>query len=305
MAKFDFIEVKQSEQQKSLHEYSSVFKDATKNFFKNKMAMAGMIIFILLVIFMIIFTSLPNYDPLTPDNTNISSWPPSAEHWLGTDAFGRDLWSRVWGGIFYSIILALTTTIINIMLAIIIGLTMGYFEKFDKVFGFFIKVLYALPGIIIMILFSVMFRTSDKLLSFMVLVMSLTFSGWVNASQQIRGMAMKIRNLDFITASQTLGTKKFKILKIFFTHSLPIIVIQFAIIFPRMIISESILGFLGLSVPDIPTLGNLINDGKEEFLNSPYQLFIPLTSLIVTTVSIQLMGFGIEEVLSDKGENNG
>lgn len=298
---FNFVEIKETEQQKSISEYSSGFKDAIKKFSKNKMAMFGLILFFILIISTVIFMLLPNYDWETPDSLNTSQWPPTASHWLGTDAFGRDLWSRIWGGVGYSVALAVVTTTLNIIIAIIIGLSMGYFERFDKFFGFIIKILYALPGIIILILFSVIFRTNNSFYSFLVITISLVFSGWVNASQQIRGIVLKVKNLDFITASQTLGTKRFIILKTFFLYSLPIIVIQYAIIFPRMIISESILGFLGLSIPDIPTLGNLINDGRSQFLNYPYQLFVPLTWLVLTTVSVQLIGFGVEEALFDKG----
>ncbi len=302
MGKFDFVEIKQSEQQASLQEFSSVFKDASIKFAKNKIAMVGTIVFILLIVLSIIFSLLPNYDSMTLDASNSHSWPPNSQHWLGTDSFGRDLWSRIWGGIQYSLLLALITTTLNIMIAIAIGLFMGYFEKFDNIFGFVIKVLYALPTIIILILFSVIFRTNNAFLSFWVIVLSLVFSGWVDASQQVRGAALKIKNLDFITASQTLGTKKFLILKTFFRYALPVIIIQYAIIFPRMIISESILGFLGLSIPDIPTLGNLINDGKSELLNNSQLLLLPLAALVVTTVSIQFIGFGAEDALGDKGD---
>ncbi len=297
--KFKFSQIKKTETKIEVSEYNSVFKDAWRRFKKNKTAIIGGIIFILLVFFAILFTNLPNYDALSvsAENADLGA---SKDHWWGTDSVGRDFWSRNWGAIRYSLLLAFITTTINIMIAILIGLSMGYFEKFDRYFSYVIKVLYALPSIIILILFAVIFDTDDSFLAFWVIVLSLTFSGWVNASQQIRGITLKTRNLDFITASQTLGTKRFKILKIFFVYALPTIIIQYAIIFPRMIISESILGFLGLSVPDIPTLGNLINDGRAPFLNHPYQLLIPLTMLAITTISIQLVVFGIEDALTKK-----
>ncbi len=301
MNKFDFVKVEQSEQQESMASYTPGALVALKKFGKNKLAIFGTFTLILLILCSIIFMFLPNYNEDYINQDLLNSWPPSSEHWLGTDQFGRDLWSRNWGAIRYSLILALTTTTLNILIAIVIGVLMGYFVMFDKGFGFVIKVLYALPSIIILILFSVIFKTNDPFLSFLVIVVSLVFSGWVNPSQQIRGVALKIKNLDFVTASQTLGTRKFKILKIFLSYSMPVIIIQFAITFPRMIISESILGFLGLSIPNEPTLGNLINDGRTQFLTYPYQLFIPLASLAITTVSIQFIGMGVEDALGQEG----
>ncbi len=304
MNKFEFSTRQATEEQKSVYEYSSVFKEAFGSFKKNKTAMAGVVIFIILLILSVIFTLLPNYDAMGIGNP-YEDW--SADHWFGTDASGRDFWSRCWGAVEYSLILALITTTLNVLIAITIGLFMGYFDTFDKYFGHVIKIMYALPTIIVLILFSVAFSPDSSevafygLKSFGVVVLSLVFSGWVNASQQIRGVVLKTRNLDFITASQTLGTKRFQILRTFFSYALPIIIVQFVIIFPRMIISEATLGFLGLSVPNIPTLGNLINDGRPVFLNYPRLLLVPLAYLAVTTVSIQLIGFGVEDALLAKG----
>ncbi len=298
---FSFAKVEISDAQKSTFEYKNTWKEVGAKFANNKLAIVGTIVFLSLIILSVIFSLLPNYDTSTI-NSDIVDQGASSSHWWGTDSVGRDFWSRNWGALQYSLLLAFVTTTINILIAIAIGLSMGYFVKFDKYFSFVIRILYAMPTIIVLILFAVVFDTDSSFLAFWVLVLSLTFSGWVDASQQIRGITIKTRNLDFITASQTLGTKRFKILGTFFTYSLPIIIVQFVIIFPKMIISESILGFLGLSIPDIPTLGNLINDGRAPFLVHPYQLLIPLGMLVVTTVSIQFIGFGVEDALLNKGE---
>lgn len=296
---FKFAEIKATDIQEELFTYKSTTKEVVTRFTKNKIALFGMFVFIMLIILSFVFMLLPNWDPTTINASN-TDLTPNGEYWFGADTVGRDLWSRCWAGLQYSMLLALTTTILNIMIATLIGLLMGYFDKFDKVFSVVIKIMYALPTIIVLIVFSVVFQTDDPLISFWVLVISLTFSGWVNASQQIRGVVKKTRNLDFITASQTLGTNRISILKTFFAYSMPVIIVQFAIIFPRMVISESILGFLGLSIPDLPTLGNLINNGRVSFLSYPHELLFPLLMLVTTTVSIQLMGFGLEDAILGK-----
>ncbi len=296
---FKFAEIKAVDIQEELFSYRSTTKEVVTRFTRNKVALVGMIVFISLILLSFIFMLLPNWNPdeIVSSNSDLT---PTWEHWFGADTVGRDLWSRCWAGLQYSMLLALVTTTINILIAILVGLMMGYFDRFDRWFSVVIKIMYALPTIIILIVFSVVFETTDPFLSFWVLVISLTFSGWVNASQQVRGVVKKTRNLDFITASQTLGTKKFSILKTFFVYAMPVIIVQYAIIFPRMIISESILGFLGLSIPDLPTLGNLINNGRISFLSFPHELLFPLMMLVVTTVSIQLMGFGLEDAILGK-----
>ncbi len=296
---FQFAEVKAVDTSSELFQFKSTTKEVITRFTQNKVAIVGAIVFISLILLSFLFMLLPNWNPNEGDAL-ISDATPSWEHWFGADTVGRDLWSRCWAGLQYSMLLALVTTTLNIMIAILIGLSMGYFDRFDRGFSVVIKIMYALPTIIVLIVFSVVFDTDSAFLSFWVLVISLTFSGWVDASQQIRGVVKKTRNLDFITASQTLGTKRFQILKVFFAYAMPVIIVQYAIIFPRMIISESILGFLGLSIPDLPTLGNLINNGRIAFLSYPHELIFPLMMLVVTTVSIQLMGFGLEDAILGK-----
>ncbi len=296
---FKFIENKEIETEVISTNYKSASRDVFDKFIKNKVALAGAIVLLLLILLSIVFMFLPNWD-LGAGDSSMMDMPPSLEHLFGTDSSGRDLWSRNWAAVQYSLLLAFVATTINVMIAVLIGLMMGYFDSFDKYFSGVIKIMYALPTIIVLILFSILFDTTDPTLSFIVIVISLTFSGWVNASQQVRGVVKKTRNLDFITASQTLGTSRIKMLGVLLTYALPIIIVQYAIIFPNMIISEAILGFLGLSIPDLPTLGNLINASRNSFLSYPYQLIFPLMMLALTTVSIQFIGFGLEDAILGK-----
>ncbi len=296
---FKFAELREENSDVIQTKFTSTKKEITNRFISNKLAMAGTIIFFLLVIISIVVMFLPNYNTNDP-NSSLMDLPPGAGHWFGTDSTGRDLWSRNWAAIQYSFIIAILATTINILIAILIGLLMGYFEEFDRLFSGVIKIMYAMPTIIVLILFSIVFYTKDPIKSFMVIILSLTFSGWVNASQQVRGSVKKTRNLEFITASQTLGTSRVKMLGVLFTYALPIVIVQYAIIFPRMIIAEATLGFLGLSIPDVPTLGNLINDARNSFLAYPYQLLFPLIMLALTTISIQFMGFGLEDAILGK-----
>ncbi len=265
----------------------SSFKNGLIYFTKNKLAMSALGLFILIFISSIIISSF-SVDPLLTDSNNIFA-DPSSEHIFGTDEFGRDLWSRVWNAIWISLTLALITSIINVIIATLVGVITGYFEKVDNVSAYLIKILHSLPVILVLILFSVIFGAS-----FQIVILSLVITGWVAASQQIRAQTLRVKNSDFIIASQTLGTRKVKILSTFFTLAIPTIIIQFAIIFPRMILAEATLGFLGLSVPDVPTLGNLINSGRNVMTLYPMQVFIPMIYLVVVIVCIQLIAFGVE-----------
>ncbi len=296
---FKFIKQEQIQEEAIVTKFKSSKREVAEKFAKNKVAMIGVLIFFLLLIISMVIMSINHYKLDKGDSSQLDLIP-TADHWFGTDTVGRDLWKRSWAAVQYSLFLSLIATTLNVLIAVLIGLSMGYFDKFDRAFSGVIKVMYAIPTIIVLILFSIVFRTSKIWLSVIVIIVSLIFSGWVDASQQVRGIVKKTRNLDFITASQTLGTSRIKMLGVLFVYALPIVIVQFAIIFPRMIIAEATLGFLGLSIPDLPTLGNLINDSRNSFLAHPHELFFPLSMLALTTVSIQFIGFGLEDAILGK-----
>ncbi len=219
---------------------------------------------------------------------------------FGTDFLGRDLWARLWFGLRASIILGLITTSINIIIGTIIGLNMGYYNRFDSIMLWVVKVLSSIPIVLILILFSVSFGASIG-----IMILSLTITGWIGPSQQVRSKVKVDKNLDFMVASKVLGTKNYKILISFIILAIPTIVNQFILIFPKMILFETTLGFLGLSMPDIPILGNIINDGKDQLFTFPYQLFIPIGFLVTSILSIQIVSSGIQDAFNtnNKGGN--
>ncbi len=219
---------------------------------------------------------------------------------FGADSMGRDLWARLWFGLRASIILGLITTSINIITGTIIGLNMGYYNRFDSTMLWVVKILSSIPIVLILILFSVSFGASIP-----IMILSLTITGWIGPSQQVRSKVKVDKNLDFMVASKVLGTKNYKILFSFIILAIPTIVNQFILIFPKMILFETTLGFLGLSIPDIPILGNIINDGKDQLFTFPYQLFIPIGFLVTSILSIQIVSSGIQDAFNsnNKGGN--
>lgn len=270
-------------------ERKSATREAIEDFFKNKIAVFGLVIFLALFFTSVIVFFTSPHNVIIGDSNHILE-NSSSTYWFGTDQFGRDLWTRVWYGVLISTLIAFFASIINIILAGLVGIVTGYFDTVDKFFNPIIKILYSLPSLLILILFSVVFGPS-----FWIIILSLTITGWVGPSQQIRAHTLRVRNLDFITASQTLGTSKFKILQTFINLAIPTIIIQFSMIFPKMILAESILGFLGLSIPDVPTLGTLINLGRGYILLYPMQVFYPVIFLVGIVGSIQFVAFGIED----------
>ncbi len=299
-------------------EVHTSWKALKKTFLKNKLYLFALIVMITILLMAFFVPMFIDYDlAIEPNSANVNLSPGGVgliqvetfegsgeyievEHTyiFGADSIGRDLWARLWFGLRTSIVLGLITTTINVIVGTIVGLNMGYYNKFDSVMLWVVKIFSSIPIVLILILFSVSFGASIP-----IMILSLTITGWINPSQQVRSKVKVDKNLDFMVASKVLGTRSYKILFSFIILSIPTIVNQFILLFPKMILFETTLGFLGLSIPDIPILGNIINDGKDQLFTFPYQLFIPIGFLVASVLSIQIVSSGIQDAFNtnDKG----
>ncbi len=271
--------------------YISKWRETFVAFFSKKLTIflfTSLIIFLLLILFLPLFSF---YDPYTTDPNNINAGV-SFEHLFGTDILGRDFFSRVIGGVRFSLTLAITASIINIFIAIIVGLLSGYYETFDKYFKYIIKILYAFPSLLVLIIFSSIFEPS-----FLVMLFSLVLTGWVTTSQQIRANTSRLRNSDYITSKILNGFSKPQLFSTLLVFSSTSLLLNSASTFSRMIFAESVLGILGLTIPEVPTIGSLLKDGRINFLNHPMQLLIPLFFLLGIVIIVQLLIYTFEEVL--------
>jgi len=179
--------------------------DSMKKFSKNKSAMFGLVFFIAILLMSIIVPFLSSTaDPflIVPEYTHQG---PSASAPFGYDAYGRDLWSRVWYGMLYSILLATVSTIFMITFAILVGIGTGTNRKLDGPFQYFTKITHAIPAFIILILLTTTFQAS-----FWILVLGMVVTTWIEPSQQIRAQVKKYQNTEFMIASKTLGTSEYK-----------------------------------------------------------------------------------------------
>ena len=279
-----------------MNTYNSATKEFLTSFFHNKLAVASLVVFLGLIIAACCIVPFA-MNPYTT-NPNATAEAPNSQYWFGTDSFGRDMWSRTWWAILYSVVLSLVASTINIFIAILVGITSAYYRSLDWFFSYLMQVVFAVPSILILIVLSTSLGAS-----WLSIILGLVITSWAGASQQIRADALKVKNLDFIVASRTLKASSIKIMSRFFVYALPTIITQYAILFPRMILLEAMLGFLGLSIPDVPTLGNLISSGRQLIISSPYITFIPTGFLIVLVGSFQFIAFGLEDAFSGRAKN--
>ena len=231
-------------------------------------------------------------------------------HWLGTDQLGRDQLARLLYGARVSLSIALVAAVLSMVLGVGVGAVAGYFGgRVDDVVMWFIATLTTIPEIYLLIIVNSIFRPTP-----LTLTLFLVFLGWFGTARFMRGNVFKVRTLEYTTAARAVGASNFRImLRHVIPNSLPIIVVITAVDVGALILTESILSFLGLGVqPPTPTWGNMLYRANDfVFLRDPvtkdfiglHLLIWPGILITLTVLSFYLIGDGLRDALDPMLKN--
>lgn len=270
------------------------WKDALSRFTKNKGAVIGAACILIIALFAIFAPMLSSFK-FDDMNTQIKCIAPNAEHWFGTDVYGRDLWVRVWTGSRYSLFIAIVAILIDVIVGITYGLISGYFGGMvDSVMQRIQEIINSIPTLVILIILLMFMKAS-----LVTIIIALSFTEWIGMSRITRAQVLKIKEEEFVLASRTLGASDFFII---FKEILPNIYSQMIIMvmmsIPNAIFYEAYLSFVGLGLPKpMASLGTLINDGFDSFLVYPYMMIIPVIIFSILMLSFNLFGDGLRDAL--------
>jgi len=271
--------------------------DARRRLMKNKVAMLGLAIIIIITMLAIFAPVFSEYTYTKQDLANTNA-PPSREHPFGTDSHGRDLWVRVWVGARVSLAVGIFGSIIPGLIGIVIGGISGYFGgKVDMIIMRFIDIVMCVPNMIYIILITIYIGTGP-----VALVVAFALTGWMGTARSVRGMILQLKEQEFVLASRTLGASPANLI---FQHLIPntlgIVVVSMTMGVPSAIFQEAFLSFIGLGIqPPIPSWGQLANLGISVFRIYPSQLLIPAALISVTMLSFNLFGDGLRDALDPK-----
>ena len=280
---------------------SSLWSDAVGRLLKNKAAMVGAIILILLIGCAILAPVIAPYS-YSFQNLDLGASPPSSEHLLGTDILGRDLLSRILYGARISLLVGFVATGVALVIGVSWGIVAGYFGgRVDQIMMRIVDVLYGLPFIIFIILLMVIFGRNLWLLFGAIGAVE-----WLTMARIVRGQVMSLKNQEFVLAAQAMGISN---LSMFRRHLLPNILGPIAVYatltIPQVMLLESFLSFLGLGIqPPMSSWGTLIKDGVESMEEYSWLLIYPGITFTITLFALNFLGDGLRDALDPKTSDN-
>ncbi len=274
----------------------SYWKSVFANFFKNKPAVILMIIFFALVIFSFVALKIAKFSPFMDANTDYVYVKPNSTYWFGTDAIGRDLWSRVWYASQISLKLAAIVALGECVIGVVIGCLWGYVKQLDRLLTEVYNIIANVPTVIYLTLIGYVVGRGFWELAipcgFWELAIPLIATGWLTMARNVRNLVLMYRDREYNLASRCLGTPVHRILiKNLVPYLVSVVILRLALSIPTTISLESTLSYLGLGLGEnIPSLGILLRNARTAFLNFPHLLVFTAAIVSIVTISFYLIG---------------
>ena len=280
---------------------ASLWHDAWLRLKKNRAAVTGGVVLIVMVVLAILTPWIAPYG-YEAQNLDLGATPPSAAHWLGTDIFGRDLLTQILYGGRISLAVGFIATAVALVIGVTWGAVAGYAGgRIDSVMMRFVDILYALPFMIFIILLMVVFGRNILLL-----FLAIGAVEWLTMARIMRTQVQSLRQQEFVEAAVSLGLPPSAII---FKHIIPNalgpIIVYTTLTIPSVMLLEAFLSFLGLGIqPPQTSWGLLISYGAETMEEYPWLLIFPGLALTITLFSLNFLGDGLRDALDVRGSKD-
>ncbi|HPW53078.1 MAG TPA: ABC transporter permease [Erysipelotrichaceae bacterium] len=306
---------------------TSYLKDVWSNFKKNKGAIIGFVIIVVIILMAAIGPSMNEHtyksiihghECLTPrvpflekfgifDGSYMGKYYYAIKgasdyyYWFGADTQGRDIWTRVWLGTRVSLIIAFSAVVIDICFGMVYGLVSGFFGGIvDILMQRFAEILNGVPTLVVVTLLGLVLPAG-----MVSIIFALMITGWIPMERIARAQVMKVKEQEYVLASRTLGASR---LAIIFQEILPNIfgqvIITSMLSIPSAIFLEAYLSFLGLGVPaPLASLGSLVADGYKSMTTFPHILAVPVIIMSLLMLSFNLFADGLRDAFDPKQLN--
>ncbi len=277
----------------------SLWDDARTRLFRNRAAVASMIILSIITLLAIVGPWLSPYTLDEPDYANILTGPSlSNGHIFGTDGNGRDLFVRTMYGARVSLLIGLVATLVSLFIGVLYGATAGFVGgRVDEVMMRFVDILYSLPFVFFVIILLTVFGRN-----FFLIFVAIGAIEWLTMARIVRAQTLSIRQKEFIEAARATGVSTWTMIR---RHVVPnvvgVVAIYATLLIPSVILLESFLSFLGLGVQEpMTSWGRLIAEGAQEMEITPWTLLFPAGFMAVTLFCFNFIGDGLRDALDPK-----
>lgn len=276
-------------------------KEIWRRFCKNKLALVGLIVFMFIVLVALFADWIVPYEAATNMNSAERLQPPSAAHWFGTDGRGRDMFARIVHATPNSLFIGVIVSLISLLIGGTLGIACGYFGgRFDNIIMRFLDMVSALPGnLLAMVMVAVLGPNMQNL------IIALVIGRIAGVARMSRSVALSISEQEYVEAGKAGGSGDFRMIA---KHAIPnaagTLIINTTMGISSVILGASSLSFIGLGVqPPNPEWGAMLNDAREYFRSAPYLMIIPGLAILLTSISINMMGDGLRDALDPKLKN--
>jgi peptide/nickel transport system permease protein len=282
---------------------------------RNPAVLIGATVLIVLALVSILAPVLGTVDPTVLDPANRDLLPGSAgevtsltgetqahRFWMGTDSYGRDIYSRVLYGGRISLIVGISVAFMSVGLGLGIGLISGYVRWIDSVVMRVMDGLMAIPGILLAIALVAMWGASLG-----TVIAAITVPDIPRVTRLVRSLVLTIREEPYVEAARSVGTPTLALL---YRHILPNtaapLIVQATYVCAQAILVEAILSFLGVGLPtDLPTWGNIMAEGRLQFQQFPHNVLFPGVFLAATVLAVNMLGDGLRDTLDPRFSKRG
>lgn len=301
---------------------TSLWKDAWKRLLKNKLAVFGLVVVVLMSLTVFIGPFLLEKiagitpDAVPKDSVLIKSFPPSAQHWFGTDDLGRDLFARVLQGGRISLMVGIITTFVSLIVGVSYGAIAAYLGgRIDNFMMRVVDMIYSIPYILVVIVLlstfggknapawikaiADLFGGGEGLSQIFMLFFALGLISWLTMARVVRGQILSLKNQEFVLAAKATGVS---IPSIIFRHLVPnvlgVVIVYVTLTIPSVMLSEAFLSFLGIGVQaPYASWGSLVAEGIKNISIFPWQLIFPGVTMALTLFSLNFLGDGLRDAL--------
>jgi oligopeptide transport system permease protein len=268
------------------------WSDVWRRFRQNIPAMVSLVILVLFAGFAVF---APMFSKHPWDYTDLFSTYqlPNWQHWFGTDALGRDIWTAVWVGARVSLTVGLTAALAQMVIGVLIGCFSGlYGGKVDMAIMRFVDIMIAIPFLIWVSLFMLVLTPGIGSI-----IIAFALTQWTDIARLTRGEVLKLKQTEFVIASRALGASSWRLIgRHFFPNILPIIIVAVTFQVTNAIFGEAFLSYIGLGIqPPLTSWGKLVSMGISEMRDNPYMLIFPGAAITITMLSLQLIGDGLRD----------